>query len=130
LSFFWNKFDYFLKSSTLLRVILSYKHEIFSNHAFANKLYLLKSKLGMFEFLLFWQTLTPTLCLKQGSQNSNWLEGHILKKKCSAGRSFMEKSLCGPQIAKNANFKYMPNLIKIYNFIRFWDFLGPHKYIW
>ncbi len=40
-------------------------------------------------------------CYIPGVSNSNCLEGHILKKKCSAGRSSLEKSFHGPQISGN-----------------------------
>ncbi len=65
---------------------------------------------------------------KAGVSNSNWLEGHILKEKCSAGRS-----LKGKKLTRAANHwkssKNKINLFKIYDFVNFWDVRGPQKCI-
>jgi hypothetical protein len=40
------------------------------------------------------------LSFYSGVSNSNVLEGHIPKKKASAGRSLLEKRFCGPQFTR------------------------------
>ncbi len=45
---------------------------------------------------------TIRYCFKAGVSNSNWQKGHILEKKCSAGRSSYKKSFCGPQFTNKA----------------------------
>jgi hypothetical protein len=64
-----------------------------------------------------------------GVSNSNLSEGHIPKKKCSAGYSLIEKKLLRASIFKKSS-QHMLNLIKIYHFFNFWDVCGPQNCIW
>ncbi len=61
---------------------------------------------------------------RSGVSNSNWLVGHIPGKMLRAAVKWKKK------LKRAASPKNKLNLVKIFNFVSFWDVRGPHKCIW
>jgi hypothetical protein len=63
---------------------------------------------------------------RSGVSNSNWLESHITKKKCSAGRILKGKKLTRAAYHWKS-YENKLNLFKMYNIVNFLDICGPFK---